>query len=397
MVNIAVLGCGFVADFYMATLHRHPTFRATSCYDIRPGRLQAFATRHRLRPAAGLDAILADSSIDMVFNLTNPRSHLAVTKACIEGGKAVYSEKPLGMTFAEASELLRLTRLHGVPLACAPSSLLGVAAQTAGRALREGAIGKVRLVYANFDDGMVHRLDPGRWRSASGAPWPARDEFETGCTFQHAGYLLTWLAAFFGPARHVQAFASCRIPDKGIAVDAMAPDFSVGCIEYDDDVVARVTCSIVAPADKSLVVIGDEGILSIRNVRDDNAPVYLQRTPRNRVMARLGHGWNGFQDRVESVLRLPFSLRFQVSRRYPPVRRPEFRNSGGNKPIDFLRGPEEFAEAIREDRPCRLSPELGLHITELVEALQHPERSEGGGRRRIVSSFDPIAPMPWAV
>jgi hypothetical protein len=35
-------------------------------------------------------------------------------------------------------------------------------------------IGPVRLVYASFDDGMVHRMNPTRWRSASGAPWPAK-------------------------------------------------------------------------------------------------------------------------------------------------------------------------------------------------------------------------------
>ena len=38
------------------------------------------------------------------------------------------------------------------------------------------------------------------WASASGAPWPHRDEFK-GVTLEHAGYLLTWLVAFFGPAR----------------------------------------------------------------------------------------------------------------------------------------------------------------------------------------------------
>jgi hypothetical protein len=102
-------------------------------------------------------------------------------------------------------------------------------------------------------------MNPTRWRSASGAPWPAKDEFETGCTYEHAAYVLSWLAAFFGPAQRVTAYASCRIGDKGIPVDAMARDFSVGCIEYKDDVVARVTFSTVAPIDKSIMIIGEHG------------------------------------------------------------------------------------------------------------------------------------------
>ena len=109
------------------------------------------------------------------------------------------------------------------------------------------------LVYANFDDGMIApKLAPWTWVNDCGVPWPAKDEFEVGCTFIHAGYVLTWLAAFFGPAKAVSAFSSCQIADKGIAVDGMAPDFSVGCLEFENGLVARVTCGLVAPRDNRL-------------------------------------------------------------------------------------------------------------------------------------------------
>jgi hypothetical protein len=39
-----------------------------------------------------------------------------------------------------------------------------------------------------------------------------------------------------------------------------------------------------------------------------------------------------------------------------------------------------------------LSAELALHITELIEAIQYPERFSG--RRQIESTFDPIEPLP---
>jgi hypothetical protein len=63
-----------------------------------------------------------------------------------------------------------------------------------------------------------------------------------------------------------------------------------------------------------------------------------------------------------------------------------------SKPVDFCRGPAELADAIQEKRPCRLSAQLGWHITELVESLQYPERF--GYRRELTSSFDPIEPLP---
>ena len=230
-----------------------------------------------------LDEILNDSSVEMVLNLTNPRSHFELTKACLLAGKHVYSEKPLAMTSVQAAELVELAKLRGLRVATAPCSMLSETCQTLWRALKDRVIGPVRVVYASFDDGMVHRMNPARWRSASGAHWPAKDEFETGCTYEHAAYVLSWLAAFFGPAQRVTAYASCRIRDKGISVDEMAPDFSVGCIEYDDDVVARVTFSVVAPIDKSFTIIGENGNLYTKYVRNDASPVYITRTPPNRV------------------------------------------------------------------------------------------------------------------
>ena len=48
----------------------------------------------------------------------------------------------------------------------------------------------MRLVYANFDDGMIApKTAPWLWRNEAGVAWPAKDEFEVGCTFEHAGYL----------------------------------------------------------------------------------------------------------------------------------------------------------------------------------------------------------------
>ena len=140
-------------------------------------------------------------------------------------------------------------------------------------------VGTVRLVYAEMDDGMVSRMPYRAWKSASGAPWPATDEFEVGCTFEHAGYYLTWLPAFFGPAQTVTAFSSCLLPDKQTdePLSENAPDFSVACIKFASGVVARLTCSIIAPHDHSLRIVGDEGILSTHDCWYYRSPVRIQR------------------------------------------------------------------------------------------------------------------------
>jgi predicted dehydrogenase len=393
-VNMAIVGCGYVADFYMATLGYHRHINIVGAYDNNPQRLDKFSRYYNVKVYKDLDDLLSDAAVEVVLNLTNPRAHYDLTKACLEADKHVYSEKPLAMESIKATELVTLAKQRKRYLATAPCSMLGETAQTMWKALRDDAIGPVRLVYASFDDGMIHRFNPTRWKSASGAPWPAKDEFEIGCTYEHAAYVLSWLAAFFGPARKVQAYSSIRIRDKGVAVDSMAPDFTVGCIEYDNDVVARVTCSIVAPLDKSIVIIGERGKLYTKYVRNDASPVYVEKTPPNRIVAGIASRTKHWLVRIEELLHLPFSIAaFKFERKYPYARKPSFRRSRGNKPVDFMRGPADMAEAIREGRPCRLSPELGVHMTELIETLQYPERFENP--RTINSSFDPIQPLSW--
>lgn len=388
-MNLAIIGCGYVAEFYGKTLSNYPELKLVGAFDRNEANLKSFCYRWPVHTYGSFDQLLADTSVEMVLNLTNPRSHFEVTKRCLEAGKHVYSEKPLAMNCESAIELLRIARERGVYLSSAPCSVLSETAQTLQKAIRDELIGKVRLVYANFDDGMIApTLSPWNWRNGCGVPWPAKDEFEVGCTYEHAGYVLTWLAACFGPAKGVTAFAACQIPDKGIPVEHMAPDFTVGCIEYGNGLVARVTCSFVAPNDKSITIIGDDGILSVLDVRNDLCPVYFQPTPARGIAA-------GVERRVNRFRRLLHWPRAEIAWHYRKkltlAQRHRGRLVSDSKPVDFCRGPAELASAIRERRRCRLSAELGVHVVEIIEALQHPERH--GGRRQLISLFPPICPL----
>lgn len=390
-MKCAIVGCGYVAEFYAATRDAHPELEWGGVWDHAADRLDACSRRWGVRAFSSLDELCADRSVQLVINLTNPRSHAEVTRRCLESGKHVYSEKPLAMTVGEAASLAELARSRNVHLASAPCSVLSPPAQTLWHAVRNGSIGTVRLVYANFDDGMIApRQRPWEWLNPAGIPWPARDEFETGCTYQHAGYLLTWLAAFFGPARQVTSFASCLLPAKGIDVGSMAPDFTVGCLEYDHGIVARVTCGLVAPRDKSILIIGDDGVLGLGNVRDERGDVLISR----------------HDDRLTIVddwwarMKAPFSAR-QVPhlshdlnwRPYPRIGPDTERLAAPDKPVDFLRGPGELSDAVAAGRPSRLSTELGVHIVELVERLQYPDRFPS---KRVTSTCPQMKPLPWA-
>lgn len=382
-MQIALIGCGYVADLYMNTLPHHPDLHITGVYDRQLKRAQQFSSYYGVGLYESLDAVLADPKVEIVVNLTNPGSHFTISKACLEAGKHVYSEKPLAMDFEEAQQLVDLAKELGLYIASAPCSLLGEAAQTLWKAVREEVIGKPRLVYAELDDGLIHRMNYREWLSKSGTPWPYQDEFDTGCTVEHAGYYLTWLTAFFGPAETVTAFSACIFPDKIANTEDITetPDFSVGCIEFKSGVVARLTCSITADHNHNLTIIGEHGSLSVDECWNYYTPVFKKRTKLNR--------------RIETIPVISKLLGYG-KQKLPLLydRNPKHGQKKRLDTMDFFRGVDELASAIAEGRSCRLSAEHALHITEITLTLQHPQAM--GSPRKMQTTFAPISPMPWA-
>jgi len=380
-MRFAIVGCGFVADYYLATLANHRMLELAGVFDRDAERARAFASYHRAHTYRSLDEVLGDASLEMVVNLTNPRSHYEVSMAALRAGKHVYTEKPLATSVAQALQLVETAEANALLLGSAPCTLLGETAQTLWKALREKRIGTPRAIYAEMDDGPVPLEDHDKWKSASGAPWPAKDEFEVGCTLEHSAYVLSWLTAFFGPACAVTSSAHVIKPDKGVLLDVTSPDFTVASIEFASGVVARLTCGIFAAQDRCLRIFGDGGILATDDTWDFGSPVYLSR--RTRL---------GLKGEKHPRLAKWIGL---GPRRLPLVRQPRFLWSG--RPanhIDYSRGVAELAAAAIERRTPRLSARWSLHVNELALAIQDP--ATYGCPRVLHSTFQPIAPMSWA-
>ena len=162
-MQLAIVGCGFVADFYMTTLPNYPHLKVKGVLDRDKQRQARFAKHYSLSEYASMEQLLADEDVQIVLNLTNPSSHYELSKASLAAGKHVYSEKPLSMDMQEARELVDLAEEKGLRLSGAPCSVLSESAQTIWQQLRQESIGKVRLVYAELDDGLVHRMRYRKW------------------------------------------------------------------------------------------------------------------------------------------------------------------------------------------------------------------------------------------
>ncbi|MCV3273774.1 Gfo/Idh/MocA family protein [Roseobacter sinensis] len=402
-VEIGVIGCGYVFDHYMTTLERHPGIRIAGVADRNGPRAQDVGRYYGLHVYEDAAALLADPRITIVANFTSIESHYDVTRAALEAGKHVYSEKPFTTTMEAAQDLAALAAENGLRLSCAPSNALSATVQTLWKAVTDGAIGTPRMIYAEFDDNPVYLLQPETWVSRSGAPWPYLHEYEMGCTWEHVGYHLTWMCAIFGPVRHVTSFSKATLPDKtDQPLDpADTPDFSVACLDFESGVVGRITCSIAAPTDHRMRIIGNRGVLSADTYRDYTCPVYLEPFTNFSLKAR-----NLRSVRGNSILQALFGVggrRVPLTRSPAPGSTETYRPKGSplsprswiNRVRAAQRGQQdkciglaELAAALTEQRPQFPAPDFTLHLTELTLAIQGagPE----GRSQALTTRFEPL-------
>ena len=373
MTGITLIGCGFVADLYMKSLRTFPEVRILGAYDRDPARRAAFCGHWGIPELASLGALFDVQPKDgVILNLTNPGAHYEVNMACLEAGFHVWSEKPLAVDMAEARACSDYAAAKGLQLASAPCSVLGEAAQTLAQAVRDKVPGEAQLIYAELDDGYIPQAPLEDWVSESGQPWPYEDEFQVGCTLEHAGYYLSWLIGMFGTVRSVTAASAEVIHDKK-GVSGCAPDFSTATLFFEAGPVARLTCSIVAPHDHQIRVIGDKGVLKLHKAWDNAAPVKFH--PRRRVRRRL----------------VDFPIGRRVKFKGAPHPRVE---RWGAAAMNFALGPVEMLQAIAQARPSRLGGDYALHLNEVTLAIQNA--GDDTGAQVMTTGCAPMTPMDWA-
>lgn len=163
VIGIGIVGAGF------ARTTQIPGFK-----DCIGARVVAIASAHRERAESVADEfkirnvaddwreLVARDDVDLVSIVTPPATHMEITMAALEHGKAVLCEKPMAMNADEALRMTERAREAGV-LALIDHELRFLNSRRMMRAmLHSGAIGKVR--HCNY----VFRSD---YRSVLDRPW----------------------------------------------------------------------------------------------------------------------------------------------------------------------------------------------------------------------------------
>jgi len=350
-MNVAIVGAGVIAQQYAKRIGEIDGLELAGATDVLPERAQQLVATHGGVAYDSLDALLADGAVDTVVNLTVAAAHPEVTRAALEAGKHVHTEKPVALLGEDAHELAQLARERGARLSCAPATLLGEAQQTAWKLIREGGLGDVRVVYAECNWGKLES-----WHPQPEGLYLAGPLVDVGV------YPLTIVTAMFGPVRRVTGYATMieprRIRKDGLQFTLETPDFWVAACEHESGVVTRLTATFwVRPSkQRGLEFHGSGASLWMPTWGESNSRL-LQTT-------------NG--EDYEPI----------------PLLRPAYDG------FDWSLALVDLAEAIRDGRPHRMGAEHAAHVVDVLNAADR-SRSDGGPVE-VSSSFDPPAPLDWA-
>jgi 1,5-anhydro-D-fructose reductase (1,5-anhydro-D-mannitol-forming) len=162
-IRWGLVGLGRLAEEHLAgAFAASHNERLVACAGRTADRAREFAATHGVQCSHNSYLeLVRDPQVDAVYVATPNHLHHPVVLAAAAAGKHVLCEKPMGLTAAEAEEMVEACRRAGVVLRVGLQSRFQQVLQAAAAVVREGRLGIVREV-------SVQRYGPMR---ASRSPW----------------------------------------------------------------------------------------------------------------------------------------------------------------------------------------------------------------------------------
>ncbi len=262
-LGVGIIGCGNISTTYFKLAPLFRGIRVVACADIDPAAAEARAAEFDVT-AQSIEALLANAEVDIVVNLTIPDAHFPVSKAILEAGKHVYSEKPLVLSLEEGEELRAIAKAKGLVVGSAPDTFLGGAHQLARAYIDEGNIGRVT-------SGTCHVMSPGMemWH-----PNPAFFFLPGGGPVLDLGpYYIANLINLIGPVKRVAALSSMASqtrtitsePRRGEVIPVKTPTNIHALLEFQNGATITLSASwdVWAHRHGNMELYGTEGSLFV--------------------------------------------------------------------------------------------------------------------------------------
>jgi predicted dehydrogenase len=359
-LGIGFIGTGNISSAYLKAIlgkDGMPGFGVLdvkALADMKPEAASARAAEFGLK-ALSVDALLADPEIDLVVNLTIPRAHVEVGLKCLAAGKHVYSEKPLGITYAEGRKLLDAANAAGLRIGSAPDTFLGGAHQQARAVVDSGALGQLvgGTAFMQCPGHESWHPDPAFYYDIGGGPM-----------LDMGPYYITDLVNLLGPVARVSAMSSrlrtertiTSEPKKGQVMPVHIDTHVTGSLGFANGAIVQIGMSFDVAAHKHvpLELYGTEQTLIVPDPNFFGGELELRKRGRDEP-------W------IPVKVEAPYA-------------------DGNYRSL----GVADMAAGILENRPHRANGDLALHVLEVMEAFEHAARDG-----RVVEIKTPVSrPAP---
>lgn len=373
-MKVGLIGTGRISDIYLTNCMKFEELDIIACASLDREEASLKAKRFNLPQVLSPEELLSDDEIECVLNLTIPAAHFDISKAALEAGKHVYSEKPFVTSLNKGQQLLDLAAERQLLIGNAPDTFMGGRWQTVRKLIDSGVIGKPSGFTAHVGTHGVerHHPNPDFYYKEGGGP-----------LLDLGPYYLTVLVFLFGPMTRVCGMSNrstnTRLiengPRNGEIIDVEIDTHSLSLIEFDCGVIGSMTMSFDVWESETprLEIYGSEGSICI----PDLDPV---------------HGANNFDGPVWFRRRKDSRWEFQPR----PIDRPEqwlvAENRYGYNANYRGLGLRDLAQARVENREPRADGKLAFHVLEALIAIEESARAQRF--QEISSTVKRPDPMP---
>jgi D-xylose 1-dehydrogenase (NADP+, D-xylono-1,5-lactone-forming) len=260
-LRIGVLGAANIARQFIAGIAPSKLVKVTAIASRDAAKGAAFAKETGVERSFGsYAALLADPSIDAVYNPLPNSLHGEWSIKAAEAGKHVLCEKPLAMSGMEATAMFAAAAKHKVHLVEAYPYLAQPMTHSVAELIAAGAIGKLQLIRASFG---VPFSDPGNIR--------LQPDVGGGSLLDAGSYPVSFVCVLAG-TRPKRVHAVARWFETGVDRTLAAT------LEFEGGLIAQIASSFATGFHRHAQICGDAGFIdtAFLNHPPVSAPAHIQ-------------------------------------------------------------------------------------------------------------------------
>lgn len=231
------------------------------------GKLVAIATRNPDRPGLsdgfpgarivnGYDALLSDAEIDAVYIATPHTGHAEWAIKAIRAGKHVLVEKPIALSAYDADAIFHEAKKAGVFAGEAYMYRLHPQTASIVELVKSGAIGEVRIIRSSFGFSMgSFRADHRLFANESAG----------GGILDVGGYPVSMARLIAGAVSDQPFLEPKKVSGVAHLGQSGVDEWASAVLKFPNEIIAEVSCSIMANQDNVLRIIGSEGRIEVQD------------------------------------------------------------------------------------------------------------------------------------